>query len=82
MKYKTPYYQKMRFFFTEDKSILKSSYVLKGTVHIENYDIKINVVTFIFMGFLADEITKFYTNSKKGLLSVAINLFKENVSFA
>ena len=39
------------------------------------YGIKINLMTFIFMGFLAGEITKIYTNSKKLLISVAINLF-------
>ena len=32
---------------------------------MENYGIKINVVMFIFMGFLAGITTKFYPNSKK-----------------
>ena len=31
---------------------------------MEQYGIKINVVTFIFMFYFAGEITKFYTNSK------------------
>ena len=41
--------------------------------HMENHGIKINVVIFIFMFFFAGEIRKFYTNSKKRLLSVALN---------
>ena len=41
---------------------------------MENYIIKINVVS-SFHVFLTGEITKFYTNSKKLLLSVAINVF-------
>ena len=39
---------------------------------MENYVIKINVLTFIIMFCFASEITKFYKNSKKRLLSVAI----------
>ena len=45
---------------------------------MENYGIKINVVTFIIMFCFASEITKFNKNSKKRLLSVAIkSLLKE-----
>ena len=63
-KKKTPYFHNMRFFFTQDKSIHKYSYVLKGTIYgkiwYKNkcYDIR-------FVGVLAGEITKFYTNSKE-----------------
>ena len=31
---------------------------------MENYGVKANVVTFIFMGLLTDEIIKFYTLKK------------------
>ena len=34
---------------------------------MENYDIKINVVTFFFHVFFAREITKFFKYSKKWL---------------
>ena len=43
---------------------------------MENYGTKINVVTFIFMlYFLPVKLKKIYKNSKKWLLSNAINLF-------
>ena len=48
---------------------------------MKKYGTKRNVVASIFMFFfLAGEITKFYTNSKKCLLSAAINLFQMKVS--
>ena len=42
---------------------------------MNNYGIVINVETFIFMFYFASEVAKFCTNSKKRLLSVAINHF-------
>ena len=47
---KTPYYHNIRFFFTQDKSILKCSYVLKGTIYGKIWH-QINVMTFISWGF-------------------------------
>ena len=41
---------------------------------MENYGSKINIVAFIFI-FVAGEFTRFYTNSKKRLLSVVMNRF-------
>ena len=62
-------------FFTYNKSILKCSYVLKGITYGKKwYQNKYCDVH--FHGFLCVEITKVYQNSKKWLVSVAINLFK------
>ena len=59
---------------TQDKSILKCTYVLNGTTYEKLWH-QNKCCDVHFHVFLACEITKFFTKSKKRLLSVAINHF-------
>ena len=63
-KKKTPYYHNMSIFFTQNKSMLKFSYVLKGETYGKLwYQNKSRDVHFHV--FFAREITYFNKNSKK-----------------